>query len=408
MTRSAIIIGGGSAGLFAAYYSAKSGYRTTVVEKNEKIGKKLYITGKGRCNVTNAAEPRDFLENVVVNPKFLSGAVYAFSPADLMELLESEGLKLKIERGNRVFPASDKSSDVIKCLGRMCEREGVEFRFCERALEIIAENGRATGVKTDLTDYAADKVIIATGGISYPLTGSTGDGYRFAASLGHTVVKPVPALSAIETEGGFSDLAGLSLKNVSLEAVRGGKTVSREFGEMLFTHSGISGPIVLSLSSRINRLPLGEVSLILDLKPALDYKTLDLRLLRDFSEKKNKAFKNSLDLLLPKSLIPIIIKRSGIGADKPVNSITKEERRRLAEALKHFVVKPVSLAPIDEAIVTSGGVSVKEINPKTMESKLVSGLYFAGEVIDFDALTGGFNLHAAFATGRLAGLAGEE
>ncbi len=398
-----IVVGGGAAGLVAAYYSAKKGFDTTLIEQNEKLGKKIYITGKGRCNVTNDCSEEEFLSNVVTNPKFLMSAIYAFPPSKLMSLLEDNGLRLKVERGNRVFPASDKSSDVIKCLVKLNENANVKVKLNEKVLKINAENGQVVSVETNLATYQADKVIVATGGVSYSQTGSTGDGYRFAKMFGHTIVPPVAALSAVGIDGDFCEkLMGLSLKNVELTAKIGDKILAREFGEMLFTHFGVSGPIVLTISSIINRKIQSGVVLSLDLKPALTEKQLDARVLRDFAELKGKTLKNSLQLLLPKNLIPIVIEKAELCGDKNTAVLTKVERERLVWMIKNFEMNVKALAPIDQAIVTSGGVSVREINPKTMESKLIKGLHFAGEVIDVDAWTGGFNLQTAFASGFLA------
>ena len=404
MVKKAIVIGGGAAGLIAAYFSAKSGVETILIEQNEKLGKKLYITGKGRCNVTNDCTEEEFLANVVTNPKFLTSAIYAFPPSRLMDLLEDNGLNLKIERGNRVFPLSDKSSDVIKCFSNMCLGAGVKVHLNEKVLDILTENEKVVGVKTNLETYSCDKVIVATGGVTYKQTGSTGDGYKFAKNLGHSIVEPIAGLSAIELYDDFcKSVMGLSLKNVSLTAKTGDKVISSEFGEMLFTHFGISGPIVLTLSSQINKLLAKNIDLYLDLKPALKEKQLDARLLRDFGELKNKLLKNSLHLLLPKALIPVVIEKSGVNGDKNTSVLTKEERQKLVYTIKNLRLKPKGLFSLDQAIITCGGVSTREINPKTMESKKISGLHFSGEVIDVDAFTGGFNLQIAFATGYLAG-----
>ena len=399
-----IVIGGGAAGLIAAYFSAKKGDKTILIEKNEKLGKKIFITGKGRCNVTNLCEPQDFLNSVVNNARFLSGAIYGFTPRDMMDLLEENGLPLKVERGNRVFPVSDKSSDVIKTLANMCKFAGVEVLLNQTVEGITAADGKVSGVKTDLGDYTCDKVIVATGGVSYALTGSTGDGYTFAKALGHKIIPPVQALAPMKIKGDYpARLAGLSLKNVTLNVTYQGKLVSSEFGEMLFTHQGVSGPIVLTTTSKINRLDKKDLSLAIDFKPALDEKTLDNRLIREFSAQSARAIKNVLDQLLPMSLIPVVIERTGIAPDKKAGEISRAERQSIIRVLKGFTLDLESFAPFSEAIVTAGGVSVKEVNPKTMESKLIKGLYFAGEVLDVDAYTGGFNLQIAFATGARAG-----
>lgn len=401
-----IVIGGGPAGMIASYYSSLSGNNTILIEKNEKLGKKLYITGKGRCNVTNDCDVQEFFTNVISNPRFLTSAIFNFTPTDLMAILQSHGLPLKVERGNRVFPESDKSSDVIKTLTEMLKSVNVKINLNERVISIGQKDGTVCSVKTDLAEYACDKVIIATGGISYPLTGSTGDGYKFAKTLGHSIINPVQALVPFEVKGDYcTELSGLTLKNVSLKVEKNGKLIVDEFGELLFTHHGVSGPIVLTASSKINRLNKSELSMYIDLKPALDLDTLDKRILRDFEELKNKELKNSLNKLLPSSLIPIVVKRSGIKEYKKNNEITREERRKLAEVIKKFTLDYDGLCPFSQAVVTAGGVNTAEINPKTMESKLVKGLFFAGEVIDVDAKTGGFNLQIAFATGVKAGSA---
>lgn len=399
-----IVVGGGAAGMIAAYYAAITGSETVLIEKNEKLGKKIYITGKGRCNITNNCSPQEFLSNVVSNSKFLTSAIFGFQPQDMVDLLECNGLPVKTERGNRVFPVSDKSSDVIKTLANMCKFAGVQILLNEAVERILTEEGSVVGVETELGSYRADKVVLATGGISYPSTGSTGDGYRFAKSLGHKIVPAVQALVPFKIKGDYcARLSGLSLKNVSLNTYVGGKLFSSQFGEMLFTHQGVSGPIVLTTSSLINRVDKKNLTMHVDLKPALDFETLDNRLLRDFDELKNRTLKNSLDKLLPSGLIPIIIERTGIPENKRNNEITRAERQRIVQVVKNFTLDFDCLAPFTEAVVTAGGVSVGEINPKTMESKLVKGLFFAGEIIDVDAFTGGYNLQIAFSTGVKAG-----
>lgn len=409
MAKKVVVIGGGASGLIAGYFSAKSGCDTTIIEQNEKTGKKIYITGKGRCNVTNDCDQEEFLANVATNPKFLLSAIYAFSPADLMDLLERNGLRLKVERGNRVFPASDKSSDVIKCLTNMCLDAGVKINLNERVIKILSNGESVCGVLTTRGEYKADKVIVATGGFSYKQTGSTGDGYKFAENLGHKIVQPTPALCGLEIEEDFCQtLMGLSLKNVSLTAKVGNKVLFFEQGEMIFTHFGVSGPLVLTCSSKINKKIDQGVELFLDLKPALSEKQLDARILRDFAELKNKSLRNSLHLLLPKNLIPIIIEKSGVNGDKSTSIITKEERAKLCYTIKNLRMKVCALSSIEQAIITSGGVAVNQINPQNMESKLIKGLHFAGEVIDVDAYTGGFNLQIAFSTGYLAGYSDKE
>ena len=399
------VIGGGAAGLMAAY-AASVENEVTLFEKNDKLGKKIYITGKGRCNVTNDCSFEEFFGNVVSNPKFLMSAVHAFSPSDLKELLSSNGVPLKTERGNRVFPVSDKASDVTKCFEKLLRKNGVKVLLNTEVSSVLCKNGAVTGVKTVDNEFLFDKIIVCTGGISYSSTGSTGDGYRFAESAGHTVVKPVSALVGLNLKGSdYTELQGLSLKNAGITVYDGEKKVFNGFGEMLFTHFGVSGPVILSASSRINRMNVNGMKISVDLKPALTANMLDDRILRDFAEYKNKDFANALCDLLPRTLIPVIIGRSGINPAKKVNEISAKERANLLKTLKNFDFEIESLRPVEEGIVTAGGVSVKEINPKTMESKTVKGLYFAGEVLDVDALTGGFNLHIAFATGYAAGSA---
>lgn len=398
-----IVIGGGPAGLISAYFRAVRGEDVYLIEKNEKPGKKLYITGKGRCNVTNDCDVDEFLSNVVTNAKFLNGAIRRFPPEKFMEFLSGK-TKLKTERGNRVFPLSDKASDVTKCLCAYAEEAGAEIKLNEKVLSINASDGKIVSVVTDKATYPCDNVIVCTGGLSYPSTGSTGDGYAFAKSFGHTIISPVAALSGINLKGDFyKNLQGLSLKNVAISVVNGKKKIYSDFGEMLFTHFGVSGPTIISASSFINRLNLRDVYISLDIKPALTEEQLDARVLRDFEKYKNKAIKNSLDDLLPKAMIPVIIKAAGINGDIKNNELKAENRRKIVAAIKDFRMYPHSLRDLNEAIVTSGGVSVKEIDPKTMESKLVKGLFFAGEVIDADALTGGFNITIAACTAYSAG-----
>lgn len=398
-----IVIGGGPAGLISAYFRAVRGEDVYLIEKNEKPGKKLYITGKGRCNVTNDCDVDEFLSNVVTNAKFLNGAIRRFPPEKFMEFLSGK-TKLKTERGNRVFPLSDKASDVTKCLCAYVEEAGAEIKLNEKVLSINASDGKIVSVVTDKATYPCDNVIVCTGGLSYPSTGSTGDGYAFAKSFGHTIISPVAALSGVNLKGDFyKNLQGLSLKNVAISVVNGKKKIYSDFGEMLFTHFGVSGPTIISASSFINRLNLRDVYISLDLKPALTEEQLDARVLRDFEKYKNKAIKNSLDDLLPKAMIPVVIKAAGINGDIKNNELKAENRRKIVAAIKDFRMYPHSLRDLNEAIVTSGGVSVKEIDPKTMESKLVKGLFFAGEVIDADALTGGFNITIAACTAYSAG-----
>ncbi len=403
-----IVVGGGAAGLISAYFAAKNGNKVVLIEKNEKLGKKLYITGKGRCNVTNDCDEREFLENVVTNPKFLTSAVYKFPPSEFYKFL-NEKVPLKIERGNRVFPLSDKASDITACLEKYCKQAGVEIKLNEKVLKINATNGKITGVTTDKGEYKANRVIVCTGGLSYPSTGSTGDGYKFAADLGIAVVPPVAALCGFNLKGDdFKPLQGISLKNVSFTAEFNGKVVYTAFGEALFTHFGISGPIVISASSYLNRKDLKSVVFTLDLKPALTEEQLDARILRDFEKYKGRAVKNSLDDLLLKAFIPLALKAAGISGEIKNSTLSREDRKKLVHTIKNLKFYPASLRGVSEAIVTSGGVSVKEINPSTMESKKIKGLYFAGEVLDIDALTGGFNITAAACTAFVAGSSTEE
>ena len=400
------VIGGGAAGLIAAHTAAENGAEVTLFEKNEKCGKKIYITGKGRCNVTNDCEPQEYLTHVVNGAKFLTGAIYAFPPRSLMEYLESGGLRLKTERGNRVFPVSDKASDVTKCLENYCRHAGVTIRFGTKVLGLDILNSTMRGIIAPNGLELFDKVIVCTGGKSYPSTGSDGDGYKFAAEAGHTVIQPVPSLCGINLKGDyFKEMQGLSLKNVSLKVYCGKKLVKELFGEMQFTHFGASGPLILSATALINRMNAADVKMLIDFKPALSSEQLEQRILRDFGADKNKDISNCLKSLLPSSAIMPILSRSGIAADKKVNSVTRAERASLLTNLKNFDILFLSLRGFEEAVVTSGGVSLKEVNPKTMESRLVKGLYFCGEVLDADAFTGGYNLQIAFSTGFCAGRA---
>lgn len=400
------VIGGGAAGLIAAHTAAENGAEVTLFEKNEKCGKKIYITGKGRCNVTNDCEPQEYLTHVVNGAKFLTGAIYAFPPRSLMEYLESGGLRLKTERGNRVFPVSDKASDVTKCLENYCRNAGVTIRFGAKVLGLDILNSTMRGIITQNGLELFDKVIVCTGGKSYPSTGSDGDGYKFAAEAGHTVIQPVPSLCGVNLKGDyFKEMQGLSLKNVSLKVYCGKKLVKELFGEMQFTHFGASGPLILSATALINRMNAADVKMLIDFKPALSSEQLEQRILRDFGADKNKDISNCLKSLLPSSAIMPILSRSGIAADKKVNSVTRAERASLLTNLKNFDILFLSLRGFEEAVVTSGGVSLKEVNPKTMESRLVKGLYFCGEVLDADAFTGGYNLQIAFSTGFCAGRA---
>jgi predicted Rossmann fold flavoprotein len=401
-----LIVGGGAAGMMAGIAAAESGQEAEIFERNEKLGKKIYITGKGRCNLTNACDTEDFFQSVVSNPKFLYSAVYGFSNREVMAFFERAGLPLKVERGNRVFPVSDKSSDVIRTLTRELERRGVTVHRNARVAEVIQEAGRAAGVRlTDGREFAGDSVIVATGGLSYPSTGSDGDGYRLAESLGHTVTELSPALVPFEAkESWVKELQGLSLRNVRVTIRDGKKRLYEEFGEMLFTHFGVSGPAVLSGSSRAARqLKKHPLTLEIDLKPALSPEQLDARLVREFEANKNKQFKNSLGNLFPAKLVPVMVSLSGISPDREVNGISREERRQFAEIIQCLPVTLTGLRGYPEAIVTQGGVRVREVDPATMESKLVRGLYFAGEVLDVDAYTGGYNLQIAWSTGYAAG-----
>lgn len=400
-----VVIGGGAAGMMAAVISAKMGSHTTIIEKNEKLGKKMFITGKGRCNVTTDKSIDEIIENIPGNGSFMYSPLYTFSNMDLMEMIERKNIKLKTERGGRVFPESDKSSDIIKCFEKYIAEYNVEVMLNTNVTDIAIQGGKVTGVKTGDNTISCDSVIIATGGKSYPSTGSTGDGYTFAKKLGHTIIDIKPSLVPLTTKEDFvKSLMGLSLKNVEIHIKHKNKTIYKDFGEMLFTHFGISGPVVLASSRYVTDYLPGEVEFIIDLKPALDFDALDNRIQRDFEKYKNKQFKNSLDDLLPSKLIPVIVDLSGIHPDKQTNSITREERHKIVRLLKEFKLTINGTRPIDEAIITRGGVSIKEIDPSTMESKLVKGLYFAGEVIDVDGLTGGFNLQIAFSTGYCAGI----
>lgn len=405
-----IVIGGGAAGMMAAIGAAKEGARVTLLEQNEKTGKKIYITGKGRCNLTNACEQEDFFNHVITNSKFLYSAFYQMDNRSVMEFFENAGCRLKVERGERVFPISDYSSDVIAALNRQMEKTGVRVYLHTRVKEILtSEVGsriEITGVRlSDGKVLNADAVIIATGGKSYESTGSTGDGYMFAESVGHTVKEVKPALVPFTVkESWCMELQGLSLKNVSVMLKSDKKKIYEGFGEMLFTHFGVSGPLILSASSYYAKKYYGmPVQLLIDLKPALTTEQLDRRLLKDFEENKNRQFKNALDGLYPSKLIPVMIRLSGISPEKRVNEITKEERNALVQRTKNLALTVTGTRDFKEAIITQGGVHVKEVNPSTMESKLVKGLYFAGEVLDLDAVTGGFNLQIAWSTGYLAG-----
>lgn len=407
--RRVAVIGAGAAGMMAAITAAEAGAAVTLFERNDRVGKKLRITGKGRCNVTNNCDNNEFLSNVPTNPRFLYASLSRFSTADTMAFFEDAGVPLKTERGKRVFPVSDRAADIVSAMERRCREVGVKIvhqRVCGLQLAEGKIRGLHYGQSGAEIEEAFDAVIICTGGRSYSMTGSDGDGYRFAAEAGHTVTPLHPSLVPIVAEGKLcASLQGLSLRNVSLtiKMTQSGKAVYEDFGEMLFTHYGITGPLVLSASAHLSDIAPGKYEAIIDLKPALDEKTLDARILSDFSKYQNRDLINALDDLLPQKMIAPYIKLCGIDPRKKVNSITREEREKMVRILKGIRVKLVGFRPIEEAIVTRGGVSVKEIDPKTMQSKLVEGLYFAGEVLDVDAYTGGFNLQIAFSTATVAG-----
>ena len=397
-----VIIGGGPSGMMAAIEASANGLAVALLEKNEKLGKKLYITGKGRCNLTNYSDTKSFMENVVTNPKFCFSMLNQFSSFNLMEFIESQGCKLKVERGNRVFPQSDKSNDIIKILESTCKKRGVKIKFNFNVVNIIHYDDvfYIEGNET----VKSKKVIIATGGISYKATGSTGDGYLFARKFGHTVIKPVAGLVGINIKAHKCDLAGLSLKNVKASIKNNeGKILYSEFGEMLFTHTGYSGPIILSLSSKINRKDINTLSISIDFKPALSEEVLTSRFEKDIQKNKEKLLKNVLTEYLPSNFVMTFIKYCGIMEDAKMKHINTKQCKTIISAFKDYKQDIESLADINTAIITSGGIDVNEINPKTMESKIVSGLYFCGEVIDIDALTGGFNLQLAFSSGFCAG-----
>lgn len=407
MKNKCIVIGGGAAGMMAALALADGTWQVELLEKNEKLGKKIYITGKGRCNVTNDCEADTFFANVVSNPKFLYSAYYTFNNTQMMQFLEENGCPLKIERGNRVFPVSDHSSDIIMTLQNALLKKNVKISLHTEVKNLLIENGRVCGVElSDGKKIPADAVVVATGGVSYSSTGSTGDGYRFAEDCGHKITEVKPALVPFTVKESWPlSLQGLALKNVEITVKDGKKEIYNGFGEMLFTHFGISGPLILSASSYYCKKYFGkEVQLFVDLKPALSTEQLDKRILRDFEEKKNKQLKNALDGLLPAKMIPVIIQLAQIPGDKYVHDITREERQLLVELLKNLPITVTGTRPFNEAIITQGGISVKDINPSTMESKLIKNLYFAGEVLDLDAMTGGFNLQIAWSTGYLAGM----
>lgn len=404
MSERVVVIGGGPAGMMAAAIAASRGKTAVLIEKNDTPGKKLLITGKGRCNITNNCDISDFIANVPVNGSFLYSAFYGFTNSDLISLLKKAGLETKVERGGRVFPVSDKAKDVLVALMRILRHYNVRIIQGE-VKDINAKDGLAEVIVKNKGKITCDSVVIATGGISYPKTGSTGDGYKFAKKLGHTVTELKASLVPLSIRAPqIPKLMGLSLRNIAIKVYMDGKEIYKDFGEMLFTHYGVSGPVILSASSHMRDFKNHSYELSIDLKPALDEETLDKRILRDFEKEKNKIFINSLDELLPQKMIPVAVELSGINPRKKVNEITREERKKLVGILKDMRFDVDSLRPIEGAIITSGGVSTKEINPKTMESKLCPGIYFAGEVIDVDAYTGGFNLQIAFSTGYLAGM----
>lgn len=402
-----IVIGGGPAGMMAAYAASCQGHAVTVLEQNEKLGKKLFITGKGRCNITNAGDMDNLFANVMSNRKFLYSAFYTFDNEQVLSFFENQGLRTKVERGNRVFPLSDHSSDVIAALSRALKSQNVDIRLHTKVQSLLIRDEAACGVVlSDGKTVEADDVIVATGGISYPSTGSTGDGYRMAEESGHALVECTPSLVPFETkEDWVKDLQGLSLRNVTVSIYHGKKKLFEDFGEMLFTHFGVSGPLVLSASGMIKPVQFKqELCMYIDLKPALDAEQLDKRILREFDAAMNKQFKNVIGSLMPAKMIPVVIRLSGIDPDKKVNEVSREERQHLVQLLKRLPLTINGLRGWNEAIIKKGGVSVKDINPSTMESKKVSHLFFCGEVLDLDALTGGYNLQIAWSTGYLAGI----
>lgn len=398
-----VVIGGGAAGMMCAYNAAQRGMSVVLVDPNRQLGRKVRITGKGRCNVTNNCDIKEFMRNIPGDGRFLYSALNRFSPADTIAFFESHGLPLKTERGNRVFPVSDNANDVAGLMARLCERSGVTL-IRSTAKKILTEGGAVSAVVTEEGTIACRAAAVCTGGLSYPLTGSNGAGYRFARELGHTVTETRPSLVPLESEDDCcAQMQGFSLKNVTLSAYEDERLIYKELGEMLFTHFGVSGPLVLSASSHMRNFGRAKYRLEIDLKPALDEKKLDARILRDFEKYSNKEFKNALADLAGHTMIPVLVRLSGIPEDTKVNSITREQRMRLLRLFKAFPVSVSGTRPIDEAIVTAGGVSTKEIDPRTMGSKLVQGLYFAGEVLDLDGYTGGFNLQIAWSTGFVAG-----
>ena len=401
-----IVVGGGAAGMMACHAAAMCGHQVTLLEKNEKLGKKIYITGKGRCNLTNASDMEVLFANVMSNRKFLYSAFYTFDNNQVIDLFEMNGMATKTERGNRVFPVSDHSSDVISTMAKVLKNDNVEVKLNTTVQSLIIKENKACGVIVNGKEISADNVILCTGGLSYPSTGSTGDGYEFAKKAGHRITDCAPSLVPFNIrEEWVKDLQGLSLKNSAVTIYDEKKKLYSDFGEMLFTHFGVSGPMILSASGNIKAAEFAKpLKLVIDLKPAMTEEQLDKRILRDFDENKNKQFRNSVSKLLPSKLIPIIIDLSGIDPDKKVNEISKEERNHFVHLLKNLTMTINGLRGWNEAIITKGGINVKDVNPSTMESKLVSNLFFAGEVLDLDAMTGGYNLQIAWSTGYLAGL----
>ena len=410
-----IVIGGGPAGMMAAITAAEYGNNVTIIEKNSDFGKKLLITGKGRCNITSSLYMSEFIKNTPGNGQFLYSAFQNYTNTDIIDFLKNQGLEVKEERGNRIFPVTDKSIDVLNCFKSKINELKIKKLFNTRVQKILVQNGEVLGVRTEKEIIQTDKIILATGGKSYPLTGSTGDGYLIAKNIGHKVTKIRPSLVplVIYEKNECKEMQGLSLRNVGIKIIDESKNklIYEDFGEMIFTHFGISGPTILSGSAHLvrykeidNLMKEQKIKLQIDLKPALTEEQLDERILRDFKEFKNKQFKHALDKLLPQKMIPIVIEKTKINEEKRVNEITKEERRNLVKVLKKFELTIKDFRPVEEAIITSGGINIKEINPKTMESKLVKGLYFAGEIIDVDSYTGGFNLQIAYSTGYTAGM----
>ena len=410
-----IVIGGGPAGMMAAITAAEYGNQVTIIEKMPSFGKKLLVTGKGRCNITSSLYMSEFIKNTPGNGTFLYSAFQNYTNADIIEFLKKQGLEVKEERGSRIFPVTDRSIDVLECFKKKIKELGIKQILNTRVQKILVKESEVIGVRTEREILRADRIILATGGKSYPLTGATGDGYKIASELGHKIIEIKPSLVPLEVyeKEECKELQGLSLRNVEIKIVdtEKQKIIYEDFGEMIFTHFGISGPIILSGSAHLVRykdikylLKEKKIKIYIDLKPALTEEQLDERILRDFNEFKNKQFKHSLDKLLPQKLIPVIIKKSKINPDKKVNEITREERKQIVNLLKYYEITIKEFRPVEEAIITSGGINTKEINPKTMESKIIKGLYFAGEIIDVDAYTGGFNLQIAYSTGYTAGM----